>query len=289
MQFSSKLSLMLNIFEVKNLDLADKIKTDRTLISRWRSGQRKPAYNSPQIVMLGKYFAELLCVEKNANLFKSAFGLDELVFPSNDELCGLLTNWLCDDSKNVNHLISGLSIHDKRQIFTTDNTILYFEGFEGFANASNCLKTFLNDCDKPKKIRISMDYRMHTYLTNLKDQTHFEDTLLNYAANLGHQLELITNVDNSSMPYYVESFSQYFAKDTVNNFSLYIYSTINPCPNYFIIVEDEVIEYGTFSDNLDFAPIISHVSTHENIIKVFRSSYDNLLRYSHKINLKRYV
>lgn len=294
MQFSSKFSIMLNIFEVKNLDLANEIDIDRTLISKWRGGQRKPSSNSKQIMQLSKYFANLLCREENANLFKSAFGFDDLVFPDNDELCKLLTDWFCDDSKNMNDLIRGVSLHGKKQSITSKNdilpaTILYYEGFEGYINASEYLKSFLCGCTEIKKIRISMDYRMHMYLTKLKKTSVFENTLISHAIEAGHHVEVIMNVSDHNLPYCIETFASFLTKDNLDHISLYSYDISNPSPNHFIIINDEIIEYGTFSDNVDFAPIISHVTTHESIIKMFRHSYDNLIRYSHKVNLAKYV
>lgn len=295
MQFSSKFSLMLNIFDVKNLDLADEISIDRTLISKWRSGQRKPATDSEQMVQLSKYFAKLLCKNENASLFKTAFGLDDdLTFPDNDDLCKLLTDWFRDDSKNMNDLIHGVSLHGQKQIITSHNDllpspILYFEGFEGYVDASNYLKCFLNDGDKTKIIRICMDYRMHMYLISLKKTTIYENTLIKHAIKLGYQIEVVMNVSEHNLHYCMETFASLLTKDHYKYISLYCYDLHTPAPNHFIIIDDEVIEYGSFSDNVDFAPIISHVTTYDGILKMFRHTYDNLLRYSHPVNLAKYV
>lgn len=302
MQFSSKLSLLLNIFEVKNLDLANELDIDRTLISKWRSGQRKPSSDSQQMVQLSKYFANLLHKEENAKFFKSAFGLeDNLVFPNNDELCKPLMDWFCDDRKNMNDLIHGVFLHSKKQNIISNNDllpspILYYEGYNGYVEACNFLKSYLIDGGKSKKIKFGMDYRMHMYLIGMKKSPILNNTVLNlnntilsYAINHGHPVEMIMNVSDHNLSYCIETFAAFLTTDNYKYVSFNCYDKSTPAPNHFIIIEDEIIEYGSFSDNTAFAPIIAHVTTNKSIINAFSQAYDNIFRFTRPVNLAKYV
>jgi hypothetical protein len=56
MNFDQKLTTLMNLFKISNSKLARNINVDASLVSRWKSGERKISLNSPHIPMLANYF-----------------------------------------------------------------------------------------------------------------------------------------------------------------------------------------------------------------------------------------
>jgi transcriptional regulator with XRE-family HTH domain len=56
MNFDQKLTTLMNLFKISNSKLARNINIDASLVSRWKSGERKISINSPHIPMLANYF-----------------------------------------------------------------------------------------------------------------------------------------------------------------------------------------------------------------------------------------
>lgn len=61
--FRDKLILLMDLFKVSNSQLARGINVDASLISRWRSGQRVMAANSPHITKIAEYFIQFNAFE----------------------------------------------------------------------------------------------------------------------------------------------------------------------------------------------------------------------------------
>jgi hypothetical protein len=59
MNFDQKLSTLMNLFKISNSKLARAINVDASLVSRWKSGERKISLNSPHIPMLANYFLHI--------------------------------------------------------------------------------------------------------------------------------------------------------------------------------------------------------------------------------------
>ncbi|MEA4889505.1 MAG: hypothetical protein VB070_08600 [Clostridiaceae bacterium] len=59
MQFHEKLNVLMDVFKISNSKLARGINVDASLISRWKTGERKIATNSPHIPALATYFLRL--------------------------------------------------------------------------------------------------------------------------------------------------------------------------------------------------------------------------------------
>lgn len=59
MFFKEKLKLLTDLFKISNSQLARGINVDASLISRWKSGQRKISRNSPHIAAIAAYFIQL--------------------------------------------------------------------------------------------------------------------------------------------------------------------------------------------------------------------------------------
>ncbi len=59
MQFHEKLNVLMDVFKISNSKLARGINVDASLISRWKTGERKIATNSPHVPALATYFLRL--------------------------------------------------------------------------------------------------------------------------------------------------------------------------------------------------------------------------------------
>jgi hypothetical protein len=59
MNFDQKLNTLMHLFKISNSKLARGIDVDASLVSRWKSGERKISPNSPHIPMLANYFLKL--------------------------------------------------------------------------------------------------------------------------------------------------------------------------------------------------------------------------------------
>ncbi len=61
--FRDKLILLMDLYKVSNSQLARGINVDASLISRWRSGQRVMAANSPHVTKIAEYFVQFNAFE----------------------------------------------------------------------------------------------------------------------------------------------------------------------------------------------------------------------------------
>ncbi len=59
MNFDQKLNALMHLFKISNSQLARGINVDASLVSRWKSGERKISINSPHIPVLATYFLHL--------------------------------------------------------------------------------------------------------------------------------------------------------------------------------------------------------------------------------------
>ncbi len=59
MNFDQKLNTLMHLFKISNSKLARGIGVDASLVSRWKSGERKISPNSPHIPMLSSFFLKL--------------------------------------------------------------------------------------------------------------------------------------------------------------------------------------------------------------------------------------
>lgn len=59
MNFDQKLTTLMNLFKISNSRLARAIDVDASLVSRWKTGERKISLNSPHIPMLANYFLHI--------------------------------------------------------------------------------------------------------------------------------------------------------------------------------------------------------------------------------------
>ncbi len=59
MSFDQKLTSLMNLFKISNIQLARGIDVDPSIISRWKSGDRKVSANSPHIFQVAEFFLHL--------------------------------------------------------------------------------------------------------------------------------------------------------------------------------------------------------------------------------------
>jgi len=97
--FSEKLSLIMNVQNVSNSRLAKVLSVDPSLISRWRTGARKPPAKNNYIRELAAYFSSLAKMEyQKAALFQM---MDLNLINTLEEtpvISDLLFDWLCDET-----------------------------------------------------------------------------------------------------------------------------------------------------------------------------------------------
>ena len=58
MDFSEKINLLMKMVHTTNFELAETLDVDPSLISRWRTGERKVGTSSPYIAKIARFFAE---------------------------------------------------------------------------------------------------------------------------------------------------------------------------------------------------------------------------------------
>ncbi len=114
MYFPEKLRLLMELFKISNSQLARAVNVDASLISRWKSGQRRVSVSSPHLPALAHYFTRY-----HGYLYQQEV-LDQLLLinsdnsskTSEDQRIQLLTEWFVsgqmpaplDDSKRISHL-----------------------------------------------------------------------------------------------------------------------------------------------------------------------------------------
>lgn len=101
MNFDVKLNALMHLFKINNSKLSRGIGVDASLISRWKSGERKISPNSPHIPMLSNFFLKL-----NAYQYQREY-LDRIIaarLPAGQTLddasrIHMLTDWLISDEQ----------------------------------------------------------------------------------------------------------------------------------------------------------------------------------------------
>lgn len=101
MIFCEKLDYLMNTLKTTNKELGQAIHVDPSLISRWRTGKRRPAHNSSYIRSISKYFSELpmtdyqkISITASIGLPLSSWNQIENTFAEN------IYNWLYKQSTN---------------------------------------------------------------------------------------------------------------------------------------------------------------------------------------------
>lgn len=99
MNFDQKINTLMHLFKMSNSKLARGIGVDASLVSRWKSGERKISPNSPHIPMLANYFLRL-----NAYHYQKEY-LDKIILaripagqtPDEASRVHILADWLISE------------------------------------------------------------------------------------------------------------------------------------------------------------------------------------------------
>jgi len=99
MNFDQKINTLMHLFKISNSKLARGIGVDASLVSRWKSGERKISLNSPHIPMLASFFLKL-----NAYHYQKEY-LDKIIIaripagqtPDEASRVHILADWLVSE------------------------------------------------------------------------------------------------------------------------------------------------------------------------------------------------
>jgi len=116
MTFSDKLSILMKVQNTTNSRLAKAIAVDASLISRWRSGSRVPANDSPHIPSIAVYFSEQAKMD-----YQKAALYEVMKAPYNarnmeGSLAEMLMRWLSDSQAHQQQGVNAFL--DKLGLFT---------------------------------------------------------------------------------------------------------------------------------------------------------------------------
>lgn len=97
MQFNEKLDLLMKVQNVTNSRLARSLSVDPSLVSRWRTGNRKPSQKSNYEKEISQYFADYAIKDYQKTALYEIMGLDMQKNHTNlYSLSDLLYKWLTD-------------------------------------------------------------------------------------------------------------------------------------------------------------------------------------------------
>ena len=127
MQFHEKLSILMNVFKLNNSSLARGINIDASLVSRWKTGERRIAVNSPHIPALATFFLKI-----NAYPYQKEY-LDRLIKthmtpPMTDQEADrihVLANWFISPNQTNMPMLSD----DPEKLDPSANLISDIAGF----------------------------------------------------------------------------------------------------------------------------------------------------------------
>ncbi len=96
MNFDQKLNALMHLFKISNSKLSRGIGVDASLISRWKSGERKISPNSPHIPMLASYFLKLNAYHYQREYLDKIIAARQADQQANDETqrVHVLADWL---------------------------------------------------------------------------------------------------------------------------------------------------------------------------------------------------
>lgn len=168
MKFCQKLSILMQLFYLNNTVLAKGIGVDASLVSRWKSGERKMTDNSTHLHRLSRYFVDL---EKDSYQYSQ---LDNMINslqrlypdPNNDCRVHLLSQWLINDEVEIQY-DQECSILDKSSVgiaLFQDCRIIYandsFANMIGFVNGDQLFNLSMNILVDNQKL-ISVKHALH--------------------------------------------------------------------------------------------------------------------------------
>ena len=96
MVFELRLKKLINIFQVSNIQLANAINVDPSLVSRWKNGQRYPSEKYNQVRDIAAYFASLKGDDFQQQQLYGIISNQKLITPHFSDPVDLLTSYLSE-------------------------------------------------------------------------------------------------------------------------------------------------------------------------------------------------
>ncbi len=230
MYFEQKLNTLMHLFKLSNSKLARGINVDPSLVSRWRSGERRMSSNSPHVPAIASYFLHLNAYHYQRDyldriLHQKRTGIHQL---GEADRIRILAEWLVsndplrlpdmDDSEGqsarnteiINSLatlmnttvarkaVPGAQTHSSGQPFNTSLPLPrglvqqheLFEGRQGMRLASTRLLQQVIGSEKPVGIFLTSEDAMD-WMTEDPAYTSHWSTLMRQVLQKGHQITII--------------------------------------------------------------------------------------------------
>lgn len=169
MLFGEKLSALMTALGVTNKTLASALHVDASLISRWRTGNRKPNQGNTYIPEISQYFAEIAADYQKISILALMNLPVDILSSKEIDLAKLLCDWLSlppgkdrqDGSDLVGRFLQQAGQINLRQIlpmqtyyeYTPQGEIQSYESFygmQGMRDATFKLMSMLLACDEPQ-------------------------------------------------------------------------------------------------------------------------------------------
>lgn len=163
MSFEDKLNFLMTVMNITNHALAQAVHVDSSLISRWRTGDRKPAKKSHYINDISSYFAKIATEGYQKNSICAGMGIPNDKIPAkSSEFAKLIYLWLCEKPQDVpsgdnaaytvDNFLKQLNVWGKKDSVDPDlngsqfleGTLYYSEVFYGIDGIRNALLKLLN-------------------------------------------------------------------------------------------------------------------------------------------------
>lgn len=135
MQFYEKLIFLQNLTQVTNRMLAQALKVDPSLISRFRTGSRRLPRNRQHIRVMSSYFARRCAAEYRRQALSQMLGIKQALTVNETSLAEILYYWLCGEADETDHFIrtfESLPLENAAEnapvhpnTLSTDNTVYY--------------------------------------------------------------------------------------------------------------------------------------------------------------------
>ncbi|NLW42432.1 MAG: hypothetical protein GXY89_04770 [Tissierellia bacterium] len=295
--FSTRLNNLMNFFKVQNNVLAKILKVDPSLISRYKTGERKPPWDNQGINELSKFFADK--VEKYENIKEINEILDlKITEPFNMELATQsIYEYLVDLGKSVSQINSLFEMTEKyNPAFLDFSQIIHFiDGAQfptnevskrtGIDGLRKQVLNFLTLCAKSNKPLTLKLYSNQSIEWMVEDPEFFNlwKMLMFIILMRGHQIQIVHNLSRSEeeLVYAVEGWTPLYLSGYIEGYS-------NTVPdndlfsNTIFICSDNFSVTGSTIKGLENDATYTF-SSNKNSLKVIEEVFEKILITSDKV------
>ncbi len=243
MSFSQKLQLILKTLKVTNKELAEAIGADASLISRWRTGDRKPTSSSPYIGKISAFITQRAGSDAQRIAILQLVGANlSQLHCSDAAFADLVADWLAtaDDSQSYAGLVIGSFLHhiDSTPVTYSNGRSAnigeirqgelrqteVFRGREGMQSAVLKLLRSLLDADQAINVMAFSDQSLD-WLIRDPDYLAQWTALMDQCVRQGHTLEIVHTINRELYELFaiIEKWLPYYITDKVHPYY---------CPKY---------------------------------------------------------